>query len=162
MGKVLISPNSAWKTIGSKRCTGGWKWQMIRGKVGASDSGLSKCKAFLWPYLKCSVLGLPWWSSDEEAALQCRGHGFDPWSWINTPHAMKQLSPLAISTDPKLQLESVWHSERSCVVQWRYSMAQLRHRKQNKWCFFFLSSVFNSVVVLSPFSNYLYVKVIPT
>ena len=25
-------------------------------------------------------IGLPWWSSGKESALQCRGRGFDPWS----------------------------------------------------------------------------------
>ena len=24
--------------------------------------------------------GLSWWFSGEESALQCKGHGFDPWS----------------------------------------------------------------------------------
>ena len=30
--------------------------------------------------LKIHSLGLPWWSSGKESALQCRGRGFDPWS----------------------------------------------------------------------------------
>ena len=28
----------------------------------------------------CLNEGLPWWSSGKESALQCRGHGLDPWS----------------------------------------------------------------------------------
>ena len=27
-----------------------------------------------------NVIRLPWWSSDEGFACQCRGHRFDPWS----------------------------------------------------------------------------------
>ena len=29
---------------------------------------------------KLSLKGLPWWSSDQESAFQCRGCWFDPWS----------------------------------------------------------------------------------
>ena len=36
--------------------------------------------------------GLPWWSSGQEFALQCRGQGFDPRSG-KIPHAEEQLSP---------------------------------------------------------------------
>ena len=39
--------------------------------------------------------GLPWWLSgkefDKEFACQCRGHGFDPWSW-KIPRASEQRS----------------------------------------------------------------------
>ena len=35
--------------------------------------------------------GLPWWSSGEESACQCRGHRFNPW-FQKIPHAMGQLS----------------------------------------------------------------------
>ena len=27
-----------------------------------------------------AMVGLPWWSSGKESALECRGHVFDPWS----------------------------------------------------------------------------------
>ena len=30
--------------------------------------------------LKKQLQGLPWWSSGKESPLQCRGHGFHPWS----------------------------------------------------------------------------------
>ena len=37
-------------------------------------------------------MGLPWRSSGEESACQCRGHGFDPWSG-KTARAEEQRSP---------------------------------------------------------------------
>jgi len=43
--------------------------------------------------------GLPWWSSGEEFACRCRGHGFDPWSG-KIPHASGQLCPCAVATEP--------------------------------------------------------------
>ena len=36
-----------------------------------------------------------------ESACQCKGLGFDPWSW-KTPHATGQLSPSATTTEPAL------------------------------------------------------------
>ena len=33
----------------------------------------------------------------KESALQCKGHGFNPWSW-RIPHALKQLRPCATTT----------------------------------------------------------------
>ena len=44
--------------------------------------------------------GLSWWSSGQEFAFQCRGHGFDPWMGTKTPHAAGQPSPHA---SPSLQ-----------------------------------------------------------
>ena len=43
---------------------------------------------------------LPWWSSGEEFALLCRGHGFDPWS-RKTPRTSEQLCTQATTTDPR-------------------------------------------------------------
>ena len=43
--------------------------------------------------------GLPWWSSGEESAWQCRGLGFDPCPG-KMPHAKKKLSPCATTTEP--------------------------------------------------------------
>ena len=43
--------------------------------------------------------------------LPCRGHGFDPWS-SKIPHAVGQLTSLAISTEPE-HLEPVLHNKRS-------------------------------------------------
>ena len=45
--------------------------------------------------------GLPWWHSGEESACQCREHGFEPWSG-KIPHAAKQLSSCATTTEPAL------------------------------------------------------------
>ena len=42
--------------------------------------------------------GLPWWSSGQESACQCRGHKFDLWSG-KIPHAARQLSPCVMSTE---------------------------------------------------------------
>ena len=52
--------------------------------------------------------GLPWWSSGEESACQCRGHRFDPWSGM-IPHASDQLSPYATAAKSA-------HS-RACALQ---------------------------------------------
>ena len=38
-------------------------------------------------------------SSGEESSRQRRGHGSDPWSW-KIPHAWRQLSPQATTTEP--------------------------------------------------------------
>ena len=46
----------------------------------------------------CGV-GLPWWCSGWEAACQCRGHRFEPWSG-KIPHAVEQLGPWATITEP--------------------------------------------------------------
>ena len=54
---------------------------------------------------------LPCWFSDEEFAFQCRGYRVDPWCG-KTPHALEQLSPCTITTDPTC-LEPVLHNERS-------------------------------------------------
>ena len=49
--------------------------------------------------LKCRLLRLPWWLSEEESAFQCRGHRFNPWS-NKIPHALEQVSPWATTTEP--------------------------------------------------------------
>ena len=41
-----------------------------------------------------SILGLPWWLSGKESALQCRRHGSNPWSG-KIPNAAKHLSECA-------------------------------------------------------------------
>ena len=56
----------------------------------------SPCKAL--EVVKNVVLGLPRWGS---GSCQCRGHEFDPWPG-KTPHAVEQLSPCAITTEPVL------------------------------------------------------------
>ena len=42
--------------------------------------------------------GLPWWSSGEDSACQCRGHRSHPWSG-KIPHAEGQLSLCAPTTE---------------------------------------------------------------
>ena len=44
---------------------------------------------------------LPWWLSSEESTCQCRRHRFDLWSG-KIPHAVKQPSSCAITTEPIL------------------------------------------------------------
>ena len=36
--------------------------------------------------------GIPWWSSGEESAIQCKGHRFDPWS-RKIPHEQDNYEP---------------------------------------------------------------------
>ena len=47
------------------------------------------------------MVGLPWCHSGWEAACQCRGHGFDPWSG-KILHAAEQLGPCATTAEPVL------------------------------------------------------------
>ena len=47
-------------------------------------------------------VGLPWWYNGWQPACQCRGHGFDPWSWW-IPRALQQLSLCTTITEPALQ-----------------------------------------------------------
>ena len=47
---------------------------------------------------KISHLGLSWWYSGWESVLQCREHGFDPWS-RKTPQHVEQLSSCATTLD---------------------------------------------------------------
>ena len=51
--------------------------------------------------IKMSKTGLTWWYSGWESGSQSRGHEFDPWSW-KIPHAVKQQSPWASTTEPVL------------------------------------------------------------
>ena len=55
------------------------------------------------PTKKCQ--GLPWWSSGQESACQCRGLGFDSW-YRRIPHALGQLSLSATTTYPR-HLETI-------------------------------------------------------
>ena len=48
---------------------------------------------------KKNIPGLPWWRSGWESACQCRGHGFEPWSW-KIPRAAEQLSLGATTAEP--------------------------------------------------------------
>ena len=59
-------------------------------------------------------MGLPWLSKCWEAACQCRGHGFDPWSG-KIPHATRQLSLCATTTEPACPT--------SCALQQREATA---------------------------------------
>ena len=56
------------------------------------------------------LMGLPRWRSGWESACQCREHRFEPWSG-KIPHAMKQLSPWATTTEPA-HLEPVLRNKR--------------------------------------------------
>ena len=59
---------------------------------------------------KIKTVGLPWWCSGWESACQCRGHGFEPWSW-KIPHATEQLGPCTTTTEPA-HLEPVLRNKR--------------------------------------------------
>ena len=51
---------------------------------------------------KNASLGLSWWSSGEEPALQYRGQGFNPWS-RKIPNAMQLLGARNTTTEPTVQ-----------------------------------------------------------
>ena len=53
-------------------------------------------------WIKNQSLGLPWWSSGYESALQCRGH----WFIHGSSHATGQLSLCTTTTKPTLWLKS--------------------------------------------------------
>ena len=55
--------------------------ESVKGKVGMGNG-----------------IRLPWWSSGEESACQCRRCRFDPWS-DKIPRLMEQLSPRATTTE---------------------------------------------------------------
>ena len=57
--------------------------------------------------------GLPWWLSGKESACQCRRHWFDPWS-RKSPHAVKQRSLCASSSEPVLQSLGAATTEHIC------------------------------------------------
>ena len=56
--------------------------QLLKATTSSNVSALRA--SFLVPNhiakAKKPFTGLPWRSSGKESALQCRGHGFDPWS----------------------------------------------------------------------------------
>ena len=45
------------------------------------------------------LVGFPWWLSGGESACQFRRHGFNLW-FGRIPHALEQLGPWAIATEP--------------------------------------------------------------
>ena len=71
-------------------------------------------------------LGLPWWSSGYESALQGKGHWFSPWSG-KIPRLMGQLSPWAATV------------EQSSLAATRESLraAPRTSTATKKWFFFF-------------------------
>ena len=50
-------------------------------------------------FLKCALLGLPWWSTGKTPSSQCRGPGFDPWS-RKIPRATQKLSWHTTAVEP--------------------------------------------------------------
>ena len=73
--------------------------------------------------------GLPWWSSGEESACQCRRHGYYPWSGKTTrPHAAGQLSPCTTTTEPELCSPGAANTE---ACEPRTSAPQ--HEKPPQW-----------------------------
>ena len=60
---------------------------------------------------KIALMRPPWQLNGEGSACQCRRHRFDPW-FPKIPHAMEQLSPGDIATEPE-RLEPVLRNERS-------------------------------------------------
>ena len=57
--------------------------------------------SLIYLILSNTLKGLPWWLSGKESAYQCRRYGFDPLS-RKLPHAEKQLSQRAATTEPVL------------------------------------------------------------
>ena len=90
-------------------------------------------------FKKSVLLGLPWWSSGYECALQCRGHRFDPWPgnedptccvatkpphwilWVRTrnPACLQLLSPPTTTRVETLQRKILYDARRSHVLQLR-------------------------------------------
>ena len=64
----------------------GWNWAHKVSTVTLVQKIFDWVWADLGLYiLKIKDMGLPWWSSGKESALQYRGHGFDPWSGNKDP-----------------------------------------------------------------------------
>ena len=61
-----------------------------------------------------TCIGLPCWLGGEESTCQCRRHRFDSWS-RRTPHAVKQLSPCATTTEPGLESQEATTTEPMCL-----------------------------------------------
>ena len=61
-----------------------------------------------------TCIGLPCWLGGEESTCQCRRHRFDSWS-RRTPHAVKQLSPCATTTEPGLESQEATTTEPRCL-----------------------------------------------
>ena len=57
---------------------------------------------------------LPWWSSGWEPACQCRGPGFNLWSG-RIPHAVRQLSPCATTTEAPVPQSTATKSSQKYV-----------------------------------------------
>ena len=78
---------------------------------------------FLNSTLKHWALGLPWWSSHEDTALQCKGHWFHPW-FRKIPHASEQLSPCATTAEARAPRACA--SQKEKPPQWEVCAPQLQ------------------------------------
>ena len=80
----------------------------------------SKIKKISTSYLSVDKLrheGLLWWLSGQESPHQCGRLELDPWS-RKIPHAVQQLSPLAVTIVPVLQSLGTPTAEPTCHHCW--------------------------------------------
>ena len=85
-----------------------------KGKHTNKELGLpSKCSRNIYENWHW---GLHWWSSGQELACQCRGHGLNHWSG-KTPHAVGQLNPHATTTEDSVLQWREAHVQGACVPQ---------------------------------------------
>ena len=111
-------------------------------------------------YRRQCLTGLPWWSSGEEFACQCGGHGFNTWSgknptcrWTPKPmrhnywacaaatearkpraHALQQEKPPKCETTHQNKKNILYlpRVEKACVWQWRHSTAKKMKKFKKK------------------------------
>ena len=79
--------------INSKRPK--WRYIIIRLSKG-------KAKRESWKQQEKSNSDLPWWSSGQDSACQCKGYWFHPWSG-KTAYDKGQLNPCVTTIEPRVQ-----------------------------------------------------------
>ena len=72
-----------------------WRYIIIRLSKG-------KAKRESWKQQEKSNPGLPWWSSGQDSACQCKGYQFQPWSG-KIACAKRQLNPCVPTIEPRVQ-----------------------------------------------------------
>ena len=66
--------------------------------------------------IKFPSRGLPWWSNDNEYALQCRGRGFDPWLGKQDPSCCGATKPVCYT-----YMCSGAHATNNSCIAWERS-----------------------------------------
>ena len=105
---------------------------------------------------KSSASGLPWWLNGKEFTCQCRGHGFDPWSWggltclgAAQPHAPQLPKPTCLE---------------GCDLQWEKPLKWEAHALQESSpCSLTTGEGSRTTIFLkTPFLKILYFLMLPT